>query len=108
MKVGMGFELGVLLVSASLAGCANLDFEYGHKDGWRPGTITKIGNDSELRERLANTCSGVVGSKTYALIRYTGNSHLRWGSFPVSDGMDIKVGDKVTLNVNACKFAKTE
>ncbi len=106
MKVGVGF--GVLFASAALAGCAGIGPEYVHKDGWRPGTITRIGNDPEILERLSNTCPRTAENKAYALIRYTGNSHLRRLAFPVPEGMDIKAGDKVNLDVNACKFAKTE
>lgn len=104
MNISMG--LGVLLASATLVGCANLGAEYGHRDGSRPGTVTQVGNAPELPERLSTTCRGATKSGAYAMIRYTGNSHLRWRSFPVPEGMEVKVGDPVSLDVNACKFAK--
>jgi len=106
MIIGTG--LGVLLASAALNGCAGLGAEYGHRDGSRPGTVTKVGNYPEWLERLSRTCRGAAKSGTFAMIRYTGNSHLRWQAFPVPDGMGVKVGDKVSLDVNACKFAKVE
>ncbi|GAB1394563.1 hypothetical protein MASR1M60_27270 [Rhodocyclaceae bacterium] len=106
MNISTG--LGVLLVGAALAGCANFGAEYGYKDGSRPGTVTKVGNDPALRERLSSTCRDGAGSGSFAMIRYTGNSHLRWLSFPVPDGMEVKVDDKVLLDVNACKFTKAE
>lgn len=106
MNIGAG--LGVLLVGVALTGCAGLSSEYGHRDGWRPGTVTRIGNDPEILEQRSNTCPRTAESKAYALIRYTGNSHLRWLAFPVTEGMDIKAGDKVNLDINACKFTKAD
>lgn len=106
MKIVAGW--GALLVGAALAGCAGLDTEYGHRDGSRPGTVTRVGNDPELLERLSATCRDAATSGTFAMIRYTGNSHLRWRAFPVPEGMAVKVDDKVSLDVNACKFTKAE
>jgi len=106
MSIGKGW--GMWLACAALAGCANFGAEYGHRDGSRPGTVTKVGNDAELRERLSGTCRDAAGSGSFAMIRYTGNSHLRWLAFPVPDGMEVKIDDKVSLDVNACKFTKAE
>jgi hypothetical protein len=106
MKTGTAW--GVLCAGVLLAGCAGTGVGYVHKDGWRPGTVTGIGNDREILVRLSDTCVDAAQASTYALIRYTGNSHLRWRAFPVPDGMSVRVGDKVDLNVNECRFARTE
>lgn len=106
MNIAAGF--GVLFASAVLGGCASLGPEYVHRDGWRPGTVTEVGSGREIVERLSNTCVPGATDSAYALIRYTGNSHLRWRAFPIPEGRDVRVGDKVSLDVNACQFARTE
>jgi hypothetical protein len=98
-------KTSLLLASLLLAGCASLNAEYGHKDGWRPGTVKRVGDDQEMRERLSSTCANTPKSKSFALIQYTGNSHLRWRAFPVPEGVTVAEGDKVDLNVNECKFS---
>lgn len=99
---------GGVLAGALLAGCAGLDAGYVHRDGSRPATVTEIGNSREIVERLSNTCPPAEQGKPYALIRYTGNSHLRWRAFPITAGVDVKVGDSVDLDVNACTFTRKE
>lgn len=106
MNIAAGF--GVLFASAVLGGCASLGPEYVHRDGWRPGTVTEVGSGRAIVERLSNTCAPAEPGSVYALIRYTGNSHLRWRAFPVPEDMEARVGDKVSLDVNACQFARTE
>lgn len=91
-----------------LAGCSALSPSYVHRDGERPGTVTQIGSDPAIIERLADTCPPPDGKATYALIRYTGNDHLRWRAFPVPPGIELQVGDRVRLDVNACRFTKME
>ena len=48
------------------------------------------------------------GDEVLVLLRYTGNSHLRWRAFPLPPGVDVKEGDRVLLDVNACRFTKME
>lgn len=103
-----GARRGILFAGILLAGCAGLDAGYVHQDGSRPGTVTEVGDGGKIVERLSNTCPPAEQGRSYALIRYTGNSHLRWRAFPIPAGMDVKVGDSVDLDVNACQFAKTE
>lgn len=103
-----GARWGILLAGALLAGCAGLDAGYVHRDGSRPGTVTEIGNGQDIVERLSKTCPPAEQGSPYALIRYTGNSHLRWRAFPIPEGMALKVGDSVDLDVNACTFARKE
>ncbi len=107
MKTGTAWIV-VLCAGGLLAGCAGTGAGYVHRDGWRPGTVTEIGNDREILARLSDTCANAAEAPTYALIRYTGNSHLRWRAFPVPEGMDVRVGDTVSLDVNACKLTRTE
>jgi hypothetical protein len=106
--MNIGARWGVLLAGALLAGCAGLETGYVHRDGVRPGTVTAVGNDREMLDRLSDTCVAAKKTGTYALIRYTGNSHLRWRAFPVPEGMEARVGDKVSLDVNACQFTRIE
>ena len=54
MKTGTAW--GVLCAGVLLAGCAGTGVGYVHKDGWRPGTVTGIGNDREILVRLSDTC----------------------------------------------------
>lgn len=103
MKINGVF--GMLLAGVVLSGCAGLKSGYVHRDGERPGTVTAVGNDREILDRLSDTCPQMEKTGTFALIRYTGNSHLRWRAFPLPAGVDVKVGDKVALDVNACRFA---
>jgi hypothetical protein len=96
--------LSTLLAIVTMTGCATLEMDYTHQDGWRPGTVTNVGSGQEMLERLSNTCSKSEKSNYYAMIRYTGNSHLRWRSFPIPEGIVVKADDQVDLNVNECKF----
>lgn len=91
-----------------LAGCTVLSPSYVHRDGVRPGTVTQIGSDPTIVERLADTCPPPDAKARYALIRYTGNDHLRWRAFPLPPEIEIGVGDRVLLDVNACRFTKME
>lgn len=97
MKFNTG--VGVLLVGVSLMGCAGLNSEYVHRDGWRPGTVKRVGNDREMIERVSPTCANASQGNAYVMIQYTGNSHLRWRSFPLPEGVSVKEGNKVDLNV---------
>lgn len=96
---------GVLLLTW-LAGCTTLP--YGHKDGERPATVIEIGRTAELIARRSDTCPTAHGDEVLVLLRYTGNSNLRWRAFPLPPGVDVKEGDRVLLDVNACRFTKME
>lgn len=95
-------------IAVWLTGCTALAPSYVHRDGERHGKVTMIGNDARIIERLADTCPPPDGKAIYALIRYTGNDHLRWRAFPLPPGSEIDVGDRVLLDVNACRFTKME
>jgi hypothetical protein len=98
--------LSVAAISILVSGCAGLVYEggYAHKDGWRPGTIISIGNAPEYLEKLADACSSSKNGGTYAMVRYTGNSHLRWRAYPLVPNSTLRVDDRVHINIMECNL----
>lgn len=91
---------------ADLAGCASMPLI--HRDGERPGIIERMGSAAELGSRRSHTCPPPRDDETLALIRYTANDHVHWRAFPLPPGSRFEVGDRVLLDVNACRFGRAE
>lgn len=94
----------LLALGAVTAGCASFAREdnQAYSDGWRPGTVTSIGSGPEYLDKLAAPCADKKDATRFAMVRYTGNSHLRWRAYPVQADSDLAVGSRVRINIASC------
>jgi len=101
----VAFVAFIFLAACSTTGLI-YDGRYAHKDGWHPGTVVAIGKGTEFTERLVNGCLGTKGDEKYVKVRYTGDSHLRWGAVPITADSNFKIDDRVLININTCTLIK--
>lgn len=97
----------LLALGILVTGCASIPPENSkaYAEGWRPGTVVSIGSGKEYQERLAAPCAGQNDAARYALVRYTGNSHLRWRAYPLEASTDLAAGSHVRINIKTCNLA---
>lgn len=99
------------LLAAFLCGCTAPPVYEGRLQwtgGWREGVVEEVGETDFLRRRLRQTC-GIealdAANGSIARIRWRQVGHARWSTVAVPQGIALKAGDAVFVNVASCKDA---
>ena len=102
-----GAAIATLWALVWLAGCATVyQGKYDWDEGWRVGRVIKFGAAAALGEAAMDDCRtspADAAPTAYADVAY--QSEGRWPRHrvvPVPEGMAIKAGQTVYLNVHSC------
>jgi hypothetical protein len=103
----------VLFALAWLGGCALVyEGKYDWDEGWRVGRVITFGTDTSLARTSVNEC-GQHGSHpdmagtVYAEVAYQSEGRwLRHRVVPVPQGIALKEGQTVYINVPSCALAR--
>lgn len=103
--------LALLLAAASVAGCATPPaFEGGREweEGWREGTVEKVGAASELGSRYSYDCryregDGRASPGRFAVVALRKGGEHRHHVVPTPLGKEPAVGARVLTNTRGCE-----
>ncbi len=95
-----------------LSGCAEfLAARAQITQGWREARIVQIDTGASIDRTSDRDCRKAVApdeaaTTRYAVYEYRGVSRSRWYLIsPLPNGMEIKVGDLVRVNIESCSLA---
>lgn len=98
-----------LVALGCVTGCAALyEGKYDWDEGWRVGWVRQLGTGATLAGKVAEECRreplpAGVAQAPYVEVAY--RSEGRWPRYrvvPVPNGMTIKEGQKVYVNLRSC------
>lgn len=95
----------------ALAGCAvfNQDAVDRHQDGWKPGTVKRIGPADQLGEHLKHDCrgDGAATGDVFALVSYPHGKTWHYAIAPVAANSPVAVGQEVWVPTRNCQFVES-
>ncbi len=103
---------GAVLAMVSLSGCAEfLAAREQRAQGWRDARVVQVDTGASITRNSDWDCRKAVSPDKaakgrYAVYQLRGVSNSRWYRIaPLPDGVPLKVGDLVRVNIDNCSFA---
>lgn len=108
--------LSVGMTAAQFSGCADLArLEAREQAGWRQGWVYQMVEGRDLRDVRTSDCASALSSdrvarQRFAIVRYAvsiGARTHQLRTVPVPDSLELKVRDRVEINILDCDVVIT-